>query len=88
MQVINDNKDVNLKCTNRRVNMNNLKVFDNAEFGNIRAIEIDGKPHAVGVDVARALDYANPSKAIIDHCKGITKLGIPSFNPRAFHKIF
>jgi prophage antirepressor-like protein len=32
----------------------------------------------VGVDVARALEYASPSKAVIDHCKGITKLGIPS----------
>ena len=31
----------------------------------------------VGVDVARALDYAKPSQAIIDHCKGIRKLGIP-----------
>ena len=50
--------------------MNNLEVFNNLEFGNVRAAEIDGKLHAVGVDVARALDYANPSKAIIDHCKG------------------
>jgi anti-repressor protein len=50
--------------------MDNLEIFSNAEFGNIRAIEIDGKFYAVGIDVARALDYANPSKAIIDHCKG------------------
>jgi prophage antirepressor-like protein len=39
---------------------------------------VDGKPYAVGVDVARALDYAKPSQAVIDHCKGIRKLGIPS----------
>jgi prophage antirepressor-like protein len=50
--------------------MNNIKIFNNAEFGNIRAVEIEGKPYAVGVDVARALSYANPIKAIIDHCKG------------------
>ena len=58
--------------------MNNLQIFESAEFGKIRMVEIDGKPYAVGIDVARALEYAHPSKAIIDHCKGITKLGIPS----------
>jgi anti-repressor protein len=57
--------------------MNDLKIFNNMEFGNIRAAEIDGKPHAVGVDVARALGYAKPSQAVIDHCRGIRKLGIP-----------
>jgi anti-repressor protein len=58
--------------------MNELQVFNNSEFGEIRAVEVDGKPYAVGVDVARALEYSSPSKAVIDHCKGITKLGIPS----------
>ncbi len=58
--------------------MNELQIFENVEFGKIRMMEIDGKPYAVGVDVARALEYSNPSKAVIDHCKGITKLGIPS----------
>jgi prophage antirepressor-like protein len=58
--------------------MNELQIFENADFGKIRMVEIDGKPYAVGVDVARALEYASPSKAVIDHCKGITKLGIPS----------
>jgi anti-repressor protein len=58
--------------------VNELQIFENADFGKIRMVEIDGKPYAVGVDVARALEYASPSKAVIDHCKGITKLGIPS----------
>lgn len=58
--------------------MINLQIFDNPDFGQIRMAEVNGKPHAVGIDVAKALEYANPSKAIIDHCKGITKLGIPS----------
>lgn len=57
---------------------NQLQIFDNKEFGQVRMVEVDGKPYAVGVDVARALEYANASKAVIDHCKGITKLGIPS----------
>lgn len=58
--------------------MNELMIFNNPEFGEVRMIEHAGKEYAVGVDVARALEYANPSKAVIDHCKGITKLGIPS----------
>lgn len=60
--------------------MNNLQIFENTEFGNVRMVEVDGKPYAVGVDVARALEYANPSKAVLDHCRGISKLGIPSYN--------
>jgi anti-repressor protein len=49
--------------------MNDLKIFDNTEFGKVRAAEIDGKLRAVGVDVARALGYAKPDKAVTDHCK-------------------
>lgn len=58
--------------------MNDLKIFNNEEFGEIRTVDVDGKPYFVGIDIARALGYSNPSKAIIQHCKGITKLGIPS----------
>lgn len=50
--------------------MNELQIFESNEFGRIRMIEIKGKAYAVGVDVARALGYANPSKAVLDHCKG------------------
>jgi prophage antirepressor-like protein len=57
--------------------MSNLQLFNNSEFGEIRAVEVDGKPYAVGVDVARAWEYAKPSQAVIDHCRGIRKLGIP-----------
>lgn len=58
--------------------MNELQIFKNKEFGEIRTVLINEKPHFVGVDIARALGYSNPSKAIIQHCKGITKTGIPS----------
>ena len=58
--------------------MEGLKIFENTEFGQVRMIEVEGKPYAVGVDVAKALEYAKPSQAVIDHCKGIRKLGIPS----------
>lgn len=39
----------------------------------IRAVEIDGTPWFVGKDVAEALGYPNPSKALGDHCRGVTK---------------
>lgn len=58
--------------------MNGLQIFSNPKFGQIRMVEIEDKPFAVGVDVARMLEYAKPSQAVIDHCKGIRKLGIPS----------
>nr|DAR75550.1 MAG TPA: repressor domain protein [Caudoviricetes sp.] len=47
--------------------MNDIKIFENQEFGKVRALEIDGKPYFVGKDVAEALGYANPQKAIRDH---------------------
>jgi len=46
---------------------NQLQIFNNPDFGNIRAIEIDGKPFFVGRDIAIALGYANPSEALQDH---------------------
>lgn len=47
--------------------MNKLKIFENPEFGAIRTMEIDGEPWFVGKDVATALGYSNPRKAIADH---------------------
>lgn len=49
--------------------MNELKIFENKEFGSVRTLEIDGKPYFVANDVAKALGYTNPSKATNDHCK-------------------
>ena len=53
--------------------MNNIQIFDNEEFGRVRTTEIDGKPYFSAKDVAEALGYSNPRKAILDHCKGVTK---------------
>lgn len=52
---------------------NELKIFNNDEFGQVRTLIIDGKPYFCGNDVAKALGYSNPRKAISDHCKGVTK---------------
>ena len=58
--------------------MNELQFFNSEEFGEIRTAEIDGKPYFVGTDVAKALGYSNPRKAILDHCKGVTKRDTPT----------
>ena len=44
-----------------------MKVFENEYFGSIRSILIDEIPYFVGKDVASALAYTNPQKAIRDH---------------------
>lgn len=58
--------------------MNELQIFSSNEFGEIRTIEIDSKPFFVATDVAMALGYANPRKAVKDHCKGVTKRDTPT----------
>ena len=47
--------------------MNAVQVFENAQFGKIRIVMIDGEPWLVGKDVAIALGYSNPQKAIRDN---------------------
>ncbi len=49
--------------------MNNLQVFNNEEFGQVRTIEENGKILFGGTDVARALGYTQPHKAVNRHCK-------------------
>lgn len=51
-----------------------MQVFQSNEFGNIRTVEIDGEPWLVGKDVAEALGYQNPSKALSDHVEPEDKL--------------
>ena len=46
---------------------NNVQVFSNPVFGNIRTMMIDGAPWFVGKEVADILGYANTQKAIRDH---------------------
>lgn len=54
-----------------------LQTFQNLEFGEIRSMTINGEPWFVGKDIAAALGYSNPRKAIGDHVdeedKGVTK---------------
>ena len=47
--------------------MNQIKIFENPEFGKVRTVEMDGKPYFVGKDVAEALGYSKPLNALSVH---------------------
>lgn len=62
--------------------MNELKIFNSPEFGQVRTVMIGGEPWFVGKDVAIALGYGNPRQGIASHVdaedKGVQKLDTPS----------
>ena len=58
--------------------MNELQIFNNAEFGEVRTVEINGKPYFSASDIATALGYSNPRDAVSRHCKGVVKYDIPT----------
>ena len=47
--------------------MNEMKLFENPEFGAIRTVEVGGEPWLVGKDVAQALGYSDTSDALKRH---------------------
>ena len=49
--------------------MGELQIFKNEEFGEVRTVEIEGKPYFCGSDVAKALGYSEPHKAVTRHCR-------------------
>ena len=55
-------------------------VFTHPQFGAVRTIEISGEPWFVGKDVAEALGYSNPSKALADHVESDDKLNNESLS--------
>lgn len=57
---------------------NNLKIFENSEFGSVRTIVDEDKVLFCGSDVARALGYSRPNEAIAYHCKGTEKRRTPT----------
>ena len=57
--------------------MEEIQVFRNEQFGEVRTIEENGKPLFCGSDVARALGYARPNDAISAHCRCTVKRRIP-----------
>ena len=61
--------------------MEELKVFENAEFGSVRTTTVNGEIMFVGKDVAEILGYSNPrdalAKRVDDEDKGVAKCDTP-----------
>ncbi len=58
--------------------MKELQIFENSEFGQVRTVDVDGKTYFIASDIAKALGYAIPHKAVQTHCKGVLKWNIPT----------
>ena len=58
--------------------MNELKVFQNSEFGKLGILLIDGKEYFPATQCAKMLGYKNPQDAIRSKCKGVRKMLTPS----------
>ena len=47
--------------------MNELKIFENKEFGSIRTVQLNNETYFVGKDIATALGYSNTRDALATH---------------------
>lgn len=54
--------------------MNELQIFKNEEFGEVRTVTIDNEPWFVGKDVATALGYKNTKDALATHVEDCDKI--------------
>ena len=61
---------------------NQIEVFKNEEFGEIRTLTINNEPYFVGKDVASILGYKEPrsavSKKVDEEDRGVSKIATPS----------
>ena len=66
--------NANIQNFNYNGKGNAIQIFNSPEFGQIRTLEIESRVWFGATDIASALGYTNPRKAIIDHCKshGVT----------------
>ena len=60
--------------------MENLQIFKNEEFGEIRTVTVNSEPWFVGKDIAEVLGYTNASKALSDHVDEEDKLNNESLS--------
>ncbi len=59
-----------INCIKGGFSLNEIRVFNDPQFGDIRTAKIDGKDYFCGNDVASALCYSSPKNAVSRHCKG------------------
>lgn len=61
--------------------MNELSIFENQEFGQVRVVEVGNEPWFVGKDIAEALGYKEPTKAarekVDEEDQGVSKIDTP-----------
>lgn len=68
--------------------MDELQIFNNEEFGQVRIMNVEGVPMFVANDVAKALGYSNPSKeGIEDIIRRIgLRAGVEKAHPHRFRR--
>lgn len=73
-----------LRLREEEIMSNNLQIFKNNDFGEIRVIELNGEPWFVGKDVAETLGYKDTSDALKRHVddedKGVGEIPTPGGN--------
>lgn len=68
-----DNTVDNITNASQKNIQNEVKIFKHEQFGEIRIIIDEEKVLFCASDIAKTLGYANPNKAVNDHCTAITK---------------
>lgn len=61
--------------------MNEIKIFNSKEFGDVRTVTINGEPWFVGKDVAAALGYVKTRNALTVHVSEEDKKDAPFQGP-------
>lgn len=56
---------------------NELKIFENSEFGKLSVLVIDGKEYFPAIECAEILGYAKGRNAVSTHCRYALKRGVP-----------
>jgi prophage antirepressor-like protein len=57
--------------------MNELQIFKNEEFGEIRSLEINNEPYFVGKEIATILGYKNGSRDVSRHVEEEDRAVVP-----------
>lgn len=60
--------------------MNDLQIFENAEFGQIRTVQLNNETYFVGKDIAEALGYANTRDALAKHVETEDKADVAIYD--------
>ena len=53
--------------------MNDIRIFENPDFGTVRTLVIDGQPYWIAADVTRILGYNRTNDAVKRHCHSTLK---------------